>query len=83
MIRAQRIGYRFAAQEVDVRENATSSLTLRLTADPFALEAVVVSGNFNAASKLESSTAITTFSASARLANGGRRSAAASSPTRA
>jgi outer membrane receptor protein involved in Fe transport len=63
VVRAQRIGYRFAAEDVEVRDGATARVTLRLTADPFALEAVVVSGNFNAASKLESSTAITTFSA--------------------
>jgi outer membrane receptor protein involved in Fe transport len=62
-VRAQRIGYRYAVEAVEVRGGATSTVTLRLTADPFELEGVVVSGTFNAASKLASSTAITTFSA--------------------
>src|SRR6476469_7126645 len=60
-VRVQRMGYRFAVQEVEVRAGETANVTFRRTADPFALSAVVVSGTFNAASKLESSTAITTF----------------------
>ncbi|MFL5561248.1 MAG: TonB-dependent receptor [Gemmatimonadaceae bacterium] len=62
-VRAQRIGYRFAVESVDVRGAESARVTLRLMADPFALEGVVVSGTFNTASKLASSTAITTFTA--------------------
>ena len=61
-VRAQRLGYRQAEQAVDVRSGETGVVRIVLGADPLALEAVVVSGTFNPASKLESSTAITTFS---------------------
>lgn len=61
-VRVQRIGYRLATQTVDVSSGARASLRFVLGSDPLALEAVVVSGSFNPASKLESSTAITTFS---------------------
>ena len=60
-LRAQRIGYHMAGQTVDVRADQTASAQFVLRADPLALEAIVVSGTFNPASKLESSTAITTF----------------------
>lgn len=60
-VRAQHIGYRLAVQQVNVHTAEGASATFRLAADPFSLDAVVVSGTFNAASKLESSTAITTF----------------------
>jgi iron complex outermembrane recepter protein len=61
-VRAQRLGYRQSVQTVEVRSGDVSLVRLVLRADPLALEAVVVSGTFNPASKLESSTAITTFS---------------------
>ena len=60
-VRAQRIGYRLATQQVEVRDGGTAELRFTLGADPLELDAVVVSGSFNPASKLESSTAITTF----------------------
>ncbi len=60
-VRAQRIGYRQATQTLEVRSGAT--IRFVLASDPLALEGVVVSGIFNPASKLESSTAITTFTA--------------------
>lgn len=62
-VRAQRIGYRVAAQTVAVRSGERAIVRLIVGADPLELEAVVVSGTFNPASKLESSTAITTFTA--------------------
>lgn len=61
-LRAQRIGYHFAVQSVDVGSGEVPDVRFVLGADPLALDAVVVSGSFNPASKLESSTAITTFS---------------------
>ena len=61
-VRAQRLGYRQAMRTVEVRGGEVSIVRVVLRADPLALEAVVVSGTFNPASKLESSTAITTFS---------------------
>ena len=48
---------------VEVRAGEAAAVRSRYGADPLALDAVVVSGTFNPASKLESSTAITTFSA--------------------
>jgi outer membrane receptor protein involved in Fe transport len=60
-VRAQRIGYRAGTTTLDVRAAETAVARFVLRADPLALEAVVVSGTFNPASKLESSTAITTF----------------------
>ena len=61
-VRAQRLGYRQTVQTVEVRSGDVATVRLVLGADPLALEAIVVSGSFNPASKLESSTAITTFS---------------------
>ena len=61
-LRAQRIGYHFAVQSVEVGSGHAPDVRFVLGADPLALDAVVVSGSFNPASKLESSTAITTFS---------------------
>ncbi len=61
-IRALRIGHRFATQRISVRAGAVTTVRLVLSADPLAIDAVVVSGTFNPASKLESSTAITTLS---------------------
>ena len=60
-LRAQRIGYRAATRSVDVREAGAAVVHFVLGSDPLALDAVVVSGTYNPASKLESSTAITTF----------------------
>ena len=61
-VRAQRIGYHLASQTLDVRAGEPLTVRFVLAGDPLALDAVVVSGSFNPASKLESSTAITTFS---------------------
>ena len=61
-MRAQRIGYHATSQVVEVGAAEASTVRFVLAADPLALDAVVVSGSFNPASKLESSTAITTFS---------------------
>lgn len=60
-VKAQRIGYHVAVQNVEVRAGNPAEARFVLLADPLALDAVVVSGAFNPASKLESSTAITTF----------------------
>ncbi|HEV7992990.1 MAG TPA: TonB-dependent receptor, partial [Gemmatimonadaceae bacterium] len=62
-VRAQRIGYRVASQTVQVRGGETANVRFVIGADPLELDAVVVSGSFNPASKLESSTAITTIGA--------------------
>ena len=62
-VRAQRLGYRLATQTVDVPSGGAADVRFVLGSDPLALDAVVVSSSFNPASKLESSTAITTFSA--------------------
>ena len=61
-VRAQIMGRRMASQSVVVRAGEATTMRLVLTSDPLALDAVVVSGTFNPASKLESSTAITTLS---------------------
>ena len=60
-VRAQRIGYRAGTRSVDVTASSAAVVRFTLGSDPLALEAVVVSGTLNPASKLESSTAITTF----------------------
>lgn len=61
-IRAQILGRRLISQSVVIRAGETTTAQFVLLADPLALDAVVVSGTFNPASKLESSTAITTVS---------------------
>jgi outer membrane receptor protein involved in Fe transport len=61
-LRAQRIGYHAGTETLDVRAGATLTVHFVLGSDPLALDAVVVSGTYNPASKLESITAITTFS---------------------
>jgi outer membrane receptor protein involved in Fe transport len=63
-VRAQRIGHRVAIQRISVRAGDATTVRLVLVADALAMDAVVVSGTFNPASKLESSTAITTMSPS-------------------
>src|SRR4051794_24297185 len=63
VVRAQRIGYRAESVALDVRAGAVGVARFVLRSDPLALDAVVVSGTYNPASKLESSTAITTISA--------------------
>lgn len=55
-------GYRPATLEVTVGAGGATLPPVVLAADPLSLEGVVVSGTFNAASTLESSTAITTVS---------------------
>ena len=57
-VRAQRFGYRAGTMMLDVRAAEAAVARFALHADPLALEGVVVSGTFNPASKLESSTAI-------------------------
>ena len=61
-VRAQLLGRRMASQSVLVQAGEVANVQLVLVSDPLALDAVVVSGTFNPASKLESSTAITTVS---------------------
>ena len=60
VVRAQLLGRRLASQPVTVRTGSVATVQLTMVSDPLALDAVVVSGTFNPASKLESSTAITT-----------------------
>jgi iron complex outermembrane recepter protein len=60
VVRARMLGRRMSSQQVTVPSAAASNVYFVLPADPLALEAMVVSGAFNPASKLESSTAITT-----------------------
>ena len=60
IIRAQLLGRRLASQPVTVSSGAVATVSITMASDPLALDAVVVSGIFNPASKLESSTAITT-----------------------
>lgn len=59
-ISAIALGHRAATRTVDVPGGSAGMVDFVLVADPLALEGIVVSGTFNAASKLESSTAITT-----------------------
>ena len=59
-VRALTAGGRATTQPVTVGAGALPTVQLVLAADPLALEALVVSGTFNPASKIESSTAITT-----------------------
>jgi iron complex outermembrane receptor protein len=61
IVRAQLLGRRMASRPVTVRAGEVMNVQLVLVSDPLALDAVVVSGTFNPASKLESSTAITTM----------------------
>ncbi len=60
-VRIQLLGRRVTAQTVVVETGEAAVVQFVLVADPLALDAVVVSGTFNPASKLESSTAITTM----------------------
>ena len=53
-------GYRAATREILVGASGLTVPTILLAADPLSLQGVVVSGTFNQASTLESSTAITT-----------------------
>lgn len=55
------IGHRAATTSVSITSGGVATTLLTLVADPLALEGIVVSGTFNPASKLESSTAITTI----------------------
>ncbi|MDB4882748.1 MAG: TonB-dependent receptor [Gemmatimonadetes bacterium] len=61
-VRARLLGRRAAVETVRIQAGATVNVELMLAADPLALDVMVVSGTFNPASKLESSTAITTMS---------------------
>ena len=60
IVRARLLGRRLASQPVVVSTGGVTTVALTMVSDPLALDAVVVSGTFNPASKLESSTAITT-----------------------
>ena len=60
VVRARLLGRRLASQPVVITSGAVTTVSLTMVSDPLALDAVVVSGTFNPASKLESSTAITT-----------------------
>lgn len=61
VVRAQLMGRRLASHTVTVVPGAEATVQIVMSADPLALDGVVVSGTFNPASKLESSTAITTM----------------------
>ncbi|HET6569254.1 MAG TPA: TonB-dependent receptor [Rhodothermales bacterium] len=56
------IGYHVQERPVTTSAGATLEINFVLSEDPLGLSEVVVSGTFNAATKLESSTAITTLS---------------------
>jgi outer membrane receptor protein involved in Fe transport len=60
-VRAQRIGFHVGTQAVDVTAGDVRVVRFVLGSDPLAHDAVVVSGTHNPATKLESSTAVTTF----------------------
>ena len=60
IVRARLLGRRLASQPVVIASGTVTTVALTMVSDPLALDAVVVSGTFNPASKLESSTAITT-----------------------
>lgn len=57
------VGYRTVRTELTVEENRVITIDFTLFEDPLGLEEVIVSGTFNPATRLESSTAITTISA--------------------
>lgn len=57
------VGHRTVRTAVTVEPNAETSVDFSLAEDPLGLDEVVVSGTFNPATRLESSTAITTISA--------------------
>jgi iron complex outermembrane receptor protein len=63
IVRGQLLGRRLASQTVTVGAGSVTTVQLTMVSDPLALDAVIVSGTFNPASKLESSTAITTVNA--------------------
>lgn len=63
-VRARVLGYRMAEQAITVSAAGIVTANFVLSADPLALDQIIVSGTFNPASKLESSTAITTVSPS-------------------
>ena len=56
------LGYKVVTQSVVVTAGGTATLNVTLAQDPLLMQGVVVTGNFNPQSKLESSTAVTTLS---------------------
>ena len=56
------IGYRTARVDVTVASGSETIANLTLTEDPLGLDEVIISGTFNPATRLESSTAITIIS---------------------
>ncbi len=61
VIRVSYIGYRTEQQTVEVEGGDVRGVDFVLLEDPLGLSEVIVSGSFNPATKLESSTAITTL----------------------
>ena len=59
---ARFVGYRTARAEVTVTSGSDTVVNLTLVNDPLGLDEVIVSGTFNPATRLESSTAITIIS---------------------
>ncbi|WP_083322025.1 TonB-dependent receptor [Hymenobacter lapidarius] len=57
------LGYKVANQAITVTAGGTATLNASLARDPLLMDGVVVTGNFNPQSKLESSTAVTTLNA--------------------
>lgn len=57
------IGYRTGRTTIDIEQNDELEINFTLQPDPLGLDEVIVSGTFNPATRLESSTAITTISA--------------------
>ena len=55
------LGYKVANQTITVTDGGTATLNAVLAQDPLLMDGVVVTGNFNPQSKLESSTAVTTL----------------------
>ncbi|WP_345122797.1 TonB-dependent receptor [Hymenobacter antarcticus] len=57
------LGYKMASQAITVANGGTATLNASLAQDPLLMDGVVVTGNFNPQSKLESATAVTTLNA--------------------
>lgn len=55
------VGYRSARQNVEIESDSEIEVNFILTEDPLGLDEIVISGTFNPATRLESSTAITTI----------------------
>jgi len=55
------IGYKMATQSLTLAEGGPATFNASLALDPLLMDGVVVTGNFNPQSKLESATAVTTL----------------------